>query len=73
MNIINDAAVRVVVTKQNMAERGRMWSDSEVQALLALWSEDGVQRNLLGAFRKEPVWKKIAGEAGIRADIQASS
>ena len=45
-----------------MADRGRCWGDSEVQTLLALWSEEGVQRELSGAFRKEPVWKKIAEE-----------
>ena len=45
-----------------MADHGRCWGDSEVQTLLALWSEEGVQRELSGTFRKEPVWKKIAEE-----------
>lgn len=62
MNIINNRLLRYGFPYVNMAERGRIWSDSEVQALLALWSEEGVQRELLGAFRKEPVWKRLAEE-----------
>ena len=32
-----------------MATRGGVWSDKEVAALLAVWSEDSIQRQLLGA------------------------
>ena len=45
-----------------MAERGRVWTDDETRCLLAIWSEDAIQRELNGSYRKDPVWKKIAQE-----------
>ena len=45
-----------------MTDRGRFWSDTEIQTLLALWSDDEIQRSLQGAFRKQPVWQKIAAQ-----------
>ena len=45
-----------------MADRGRVWSDDEVQCLLALWSAVAIQRKLLGTYRKAPVWRKPAEE-----------
>ena len=39
-----------------------MWSDDEVQCLLALWSNVANQRELLGTYRKAPVWTKLAEE-----------
>ena len=46
----------------NMATRGRVWSDDEVAALLACWSEDSIQRQLLGAVRNTVPYKAIAKE-----------
>ena len=46
----------------NMATRGRVWSDDEVAALLACWSEDSIQRQLLGAVRNTVPYKAIAEE-----------
>ena len=45
-----------------MATRGRVWSDQEVVALLAVWSEDSIQRQLLGAVRNTIPYKAIAEE-----------
>lgn len=45
-----------------MAERGRVWSDEEIRCLLALWSDEAIQYKLLDAYRKEPVWQKLADE-----------
>ena len=39
-----------------------MWSDDEVQCLLALWSNVANQLKLLGTYRKAPVWRKLAEE-----------
>ena len=36
-----------------MAEHGSVWNDEEIHLLLALWSNDTVQHELLGAYRKE--------------------
>ena len=47
---------------RKMADRGRVWSDNEVQCLLALWSDVAIQRELLGTYRKAPVWRKLAEE-----------
>ena len=55
-----------------MVVSGCCWGDSEVQTLLALWSEEGVQRELSGVFRKEPVWKKIAEELNKQGYEQTS-
>ena len=45
-----------------MATRGRVWSDQEVAALLAVWSEDSIQGQLLGAVRNTIPYKAIAQE-----------
>ena len=45
-----------------MATRGRVWSDQEAAALLAVWSEDSIQRQLLGAERNTIPYKAIAEE-----------
>ena len=45
-----------------MAARGRMWNDDEVQALLAIWADASIQRQLLGAVRNTTVYNKIADE-----------
>ncbi len=45
-----------------MATRERVWSDQEVAALLAVWSEDSIQRQLLGAVWNTIPYKVIAEE-----------
>ena len=47
---------------KKMAECGRVWTDEEIRCLLAIWSEDAIQRELNGCYRKDPVWQKIAQE-----------
>ena len=34
-----------------MAECGRNWTDDEIRALLAIWAEENIQRQSLGATR----------------------
>ena len=36
------------------------WSDSEIRALLAAWSDSKIQEELDGAKRTKPVYEKIA-------------
>ena len=43
-----------------MAERGKIWTDDEIAALFAAWSEDTIQRQLLGATRNNVAWRAIA-------------
>ena len=43
-----------------MAERGRVWSDNEIAALLAVWGEDSIQRQLLGSVRNVVPYRAIA-------------
>jgi len=38
----------------------RVWNDNEVAALLGVWSEDSIQRQLLGAVRNTIPYKAIA-------------
>ena len=45
-----------------MAERGRTWSDREIVLLLQVWRERSIQAQLLGAFRNEVPYQKIAEE-----------
>ena len=45
-----------------MAARGRTWNDNKVQALLAIWADASIQRQLLGAIRNTTVFNKIADE-----------
>ena len=45
-----------------MAARGRTWNDDEVQALLAIWADASIQRQLLGAVRNSAVYSKISQE-----------
>ena len=59
-----------------MATRGRVWSDQEVAALLAVWSEDSIQRQLLGAVRNTIPYKAIAEELsrqGVSCDYKQCS
>ena len=43
-----------------MAERGRVWSDNEIAALLAVWGEDSIQRQLFGSVRNVVPYRAIA-------------
>ena len=45
-----------------MAAPGRTWNDDEVQALLAIWADASIQKQLLGAVRNTNVLNKIANE-----------
>ena len=45
-----------------MAAPGRTWNDDEVQALLAIWADASIQKQLLGAVRNTTVFNKIADE-----------
>ena len=45
-----------------MAERGRNWTDEEISALLAIWSEDRIQRQLLGTIRNATVFRTISNK-----------
>ena len=40
--------------------KGACWSDDEVKALLSVWKEAGVQKELDGAVRNKAVFSKIA-------------
>ena len=42
-----------------MAEHRRNWSDDETCALLAIWSEDVIQKQLMGAVRNTAVFRTI--------------
>lgn len=37
------------------------WSPEETQALLAVWSEEKIQRNLEESFRNERVYREVSG------------
>ena len=45
-----------------MADHRRVWSNEEVQCLLAPWNDVAIQRELLGMYRKAPIWRKLAEE-----------
>ena len=42
-----------------MTEWGRNWTDEEISALLAISSEDRIQRQLLGTIRNATVFRTI--------------
>ena len=46
------------LTWENMAERGRLWSEGEISTLLDAWSEGRIQAQLLGAVRSEVPFRK---------------
>ena len=41
-------------------ERGYLWTDAEVTALIAIWGEEEIQRQLDGATRNIKVYEKLA-------------
>lgn len=55
-----------------MAERGCVWTDDEIHCILAIWSEDGIERKLNGCHRKDCVWQKIAQETKRHAPTSQS-
>ena len=40
--------------------RGALWSDEEVRALIHVWGEDKIQQELDGASRNKPIFVAIA-------------
>ena len=44
----------------NTANRGAVWTDTEVQALISVWSDSTVQNELDGAVRNKLVFQKVA-------------
>ena len=40
-----------------MASRGIAWSNNEVKALIAIWSDDKIQEQLDGAVRNKAVFE----------------
>ena len=49
-----------------MAEKGKVWSERETQALLEVWSEGEIQRQLQGAVRNDIVYSRIVAELAKR-------
>ena len=43
-----------------MADRGRNWTDEGIRALLAIWSDATIQRQLLGATSNTAVFRNIS-------------
>jgi hypothetical protein len=40
--------------------RGTVWSDKEVKALIATWGESNVQEELDGAVRNQAIYQRIS-------------
>ena len=65
--------VKTFVTCVNMADRGRLWTDAETRALLEIWSQESIQRQLSGAVRNDIVFVRIVeelGRQGFRRTVQ---
>ena len=45
-----------------MATRGVSWTNSEVKALITIWSDDNIQLQLDGAGRNKTVFEKVASK-----------
>ena len=45
-----------------MAEKGRIWSNAETKLLLEICSQDNIQKQLQGSFRKVNVFSKLIEE-----------
>ena len=41
-------------------ERGTLWGDDEVMALIEIWADEGIQQQLDSCTRKRPIFEKIA-------------
>ena len=55
-----DPGLTEVRKQVKMAERGRVWSDNEIAALLAIWGVDSIQSQLLGSIRNNVPYRAIA-------------
>lgn len=51
-----------VIPSRDMASCGHVWSDKEVAALLAAWSKESIQRQLIWAVQNTIPYKAIAKE-----------
>ena len=49
-----------------MEGRGNTWRDSEVNALLEVWSNDAIQWQPRGSYRHEAMYRKNEAELAIR-------
>ncbi|UXI18007.1 hypothetical protein NH340_JMT03950 [Sarcoptes scabiei] len=58
-NKVNNESQNGLTTKP-IIERGASWSFNETKILLALWSQDMVQRQLTNSKRTKHVWEKIS-------------
>ena len=45
---------------ESKTERGTLWGDDEVMALIEIWADEGIQQQLDSCTRKRPIFKKIA-------------
>ena len=45
-----------------MVDQGHVWRNSEITALLAIWEEDSIQWQLLGAVQNVMPYRAIAEE-----------
>ena len=45
-----------------MAEKGRIWSDTETKLLLDIWSQQHIQKQLQGSFRNVNVYAQLVEE-----------
>ena len=43
-----------------MTKHSHVWTDDEICCLLAIWSDDAIQQEVNGCYRKDLVWQKIA-------------
>lgn len=53
-----------------MAARGQTWRDSEVDALIDVWSDETIQRLLGSSYRNEPIFRKIEEELRKRGIVR---
>ena len=56
-----------------MADRGATWQDSEIKALLEIWSSKLIQRQLSTSYRNDAVFQAISdtlGRQGVRRTVK---
>ena len=53
-----------------MAARGQTWRDSEVDALINVWSNETIQTQLRGSYRNEPIYRRIEEELRKRGIVR---
>ena len=57
-----------------MAEKGKVWSERETRALLDIWCEGEIQRQLQGAVRNDLVYSRIVADlASAGTSVKSSS